>query len=731
MDINVKNGQTLTITESSWPDKITSLNVDGSLFITNGADDVKLLEFSKGLNLVVTGQMSVTGKMVELATASGEYGQKIDSPIKGHVIPALWIETAPNSGKYEKWRCINAGSIDYKFSDFAAKEKVGKVFRYDNDQIVFSDKEGDALIPVKDSKIIIPNIIMSVEDGESSSPAYFQSNGGGIVTLRRVLGSTFDVSLSSYAQAVYNQIGTVKPVYLSYISSLNCNDVAIANDSNYSSGFVVSYCSESKITDILAQSVKSYGIVLQYVTKPDVRDVLGIIIKRDSNTDYAVSLNTVSDAVMESISTAGGSLGIENGNNLTINNIFPSDNVLYQGNTSYAQKNILVENSSNINLNNIYIDEGSVASESIVSVVNSSKVNVVKVKSEDKNTDSALLLAVASESKFAQFDIEGVNDLQSSIDVDNRSINNVFQNISIKGVDSITYGGINTLVKGVTGTDISVIDGAYNTIFAQLQDENNNGKLIVRMTQNNFSKTIEGNPVFEYDEGVVIGKNDIVDIQIPDPIGGIQFNGAPKIEGGNSDLRVFFKVLAGTFESDYLLLTQDNLESINDNIKDELFNLIIRVDGSALADNTKLKVTKIYIPTQDNKIIYPVFFKKIIINFDKLIQSDSTAVFGLMFKDTYNNGKGIFLRDKSGKPIMDKVNGRDRIVYKYDYEYDNTAGRIPGKDFDVIAVLNSQSLTAPIELTQTITKDGTAAVSFNYSKDKAFEIFSDIIKNNG
>ena len=731
MDINVKNGQSLTITESSWPDKITSLNVDGNLFITNSSDDIKLLEFDKGLNLVVTGQMSVTGKMIELATATGEYGQKIDSPVKGHIIPALWIETEPNSGKYEKWRCINAGALDYNFSDFAPKEKTGKVFRYDNNQIVFSDKENNALIPAKDSKIMIPNIVMSVENGESSSPAYFQNNSGGVISLRRVLGSSIDISLSNYAQATYNQVGVVKPVYLSYISLLNCHDVAIVNDSSYSSGFVVSYCSGSEIENVIAQSVKSYGIVFQYVTKPEVKNILGITIERDAGTDYAVSLNTVIDSTMEDIFTAGGSIGIENGSNLTINNIFPTDSVNYTQNATIAQKNVVIESSNEVNLSNIYIDKGSAAKEGIISVVNSSKIVVEKVKSEDKNTDNVLLLAVASESKFAQFDIEGANDLQHPIDVDNRSINNVFQNISIKGVNSIFYGGINTLLKGVSGTDIFVTSGAYNTIFAQLQDEIDTGRLIIRMTQNDFHKIIAGAPVFEYGEGLIVSKNDIVDIHIPDPIGGIQFKGIPSIEGANSNLRVFFKVLAGTFESDYLLLTQENLESINNNIKGTLFNLIIRIDGSALADNTKLKITQINIPTQDIKIIYPVFFKKIIVNFDKLIQTDSTAVFGLMFKSAYDNGKGVFLRDKSGKPIVDKVNGRNRLIYKYDFQYDRTAGRIPGKDFDVVAVLNSQSLTEPIQLTQTITKDGISAISFNYSKDKAFEIFSDVIKNNG
>ena len=731
MDINVKNGQVLTITESSWPDKITSLNADGDLLITNGSNDVKLLEFSKELDLVVTGKMSVTGKMVELATASGEYGQIINSPIKGHVIPALWIEKTPNSGKYEQWRCINAGALDYKFSDFAAKEKVGKVFRCVNDQLVFSDKEGNSLIPAKDCKIMIPNIVMSVEGGETSNPAYFQSNSGGIITLRKVIASTFDVSLSGFAKAVYSQVGVVKPLGLSYISSLSCSDIISVNDSNYSSGFVISYCSEPILENILAQSVKNYGAILQYVAKPTFNNILGIIIKRDSSTDYGVLLETVSDATMENIYTAGGSLAIQNGNNVIINNIFPSDNVLYQNNGSYGQKNIVVSASNNINLNGVYIDKGSAASESIVEVSNSSKVNVVKVKSEDKNVDSALSLAVASESKFAQFNIAGVNDTNNPIDVDNKSINNVFQNISIKGADSLFYGGIGSLIKGVSGTDVTILDGAYNTIFAQLQNEDNSGKLIVRMTQNNFSKTIEGNPTFLYGEGLVINKNDIVDIKIPTSIGGIQFKGVPKIEGGNSDLRVFFKVLAGTFESDYLLLTEDNLESINNDIKSNLFNLIIRVDGSALADNTKLQISKVTIPTEDDKIVYPVFFKEIILNFDKLIQSDSTAVFGLMFKDTYNNGKGIFLRDKNGEPIMGSVDGRSKLVYKYDYQYDNTAGRVPGKDFDVVAVLNSQSLTAPAQLTQTITKEGSAAVSFNYNKDKAFEIFMDTIKNKG
>lgn len=728
MNIQIDNGKELVINENSWPDKISSLEIDnGKLIIQNNSDEIKILNFEKSVGATIKDKMVVNGKMIQISTASGEYGQTIDSPIKGHTIPAIWIETKPGSNNLEMWRCINGGSLDYEFSDFAPDEKIGKVFRYENDKIVFSDKNGDALIPSKDCKIFMPNIVISTIGGDSeSSSAYIQGQGGGEITLINTITSNFNLSASGFSSITLKQTGSLHAITYSFISNLSLSNIVVANNSNYSSGLNVLYCSNVLLEDILCQSVKNYGIILEYISKPVINNIYGLIISRDSNTDYAIYINTVSEATLQMLNPIGGALALNNVNNLKITDVVPIDNVKLTNSSLNGQSNVIITDSDSLIIKNILIKKGAAAYQAPISITNSSHINIVGVTSEDDQSIYAIMAQVASNCKFSQFNIAGVKNTSNPIYTDNRNNNNTFQNIFIGGISNITFGGINTFLKNVNATDINVMDGAFNTIFAQL----NNGsqsKLIVNFTQNNYSKVVEGEPKFLYGQGVRIKKGDIVDINIPFVIGGIQFTDAPTVAGGNDSLRVFFKIKTEDYESDLTLLTKNNLLNVNNQIKGKFFQFKIRVDGSALDDDITLQVNKIAIPIKENNFIYPIFYKKISLAFDKEIQSDGSAVFALMYANQYKNGIGIPLRDKKGNDIKGKVSGNNYLEFDYDFEFDNTGGRIPNKDFEVVAVLNSSQLTTPIQTFLTMTKNNNFGVTFSYKKDNAAEIILDTV----
>lgn len=726
MDISVKSNQELSLNETSWPDKITTLNVNGKLNITNNSDEIKLLELDDFLSIEVTGEMYITGKLVQIGTGNGKYGQKIPTPIKDCNIPALYIQNS--NGQYEKWLCINSGQLNFDFSDFAPNTYTGKVFRVENNNIVFSDKEGNAVIPATNAKIMIPNIFISTSK-DADYAAYFETEQGGNVSLRNVVLDFVKSNFNGFSKVSLDSVFSTKSISCTYIANLYLHELAVANDSLYSSGLVIAYCNENIINNVTAQSKSNYGVVLEYMDDPVVSGITAITLKRDSNTDYALSLNTINDSEIKNLVVIGGSLSTYNSNKLNIKKIIGIDDISLKTNSSQGLPNIRVENSSNIKIDSINIPNGGAGLTSIVFVLNSVDVDVSNVTSDNKTSTYAIATQVAMKCKFARFKVAGVKEPNNAIFIDNRSKHNVFQNIEIGGVDDITIGGIDTNIKGVTAKSIKFLTGAFNTTSAQLYTDETKGVLVTHFTNNNKAKVIEGNPKFSYDEGLTLRKDDAVEISFQSNLNGIQFDNEDLIiDGGSSDLRIFFKVMCGKFESDFLILNKENITSINNEIKNKTFTLIFRIDGSALKEDTKVLLKRITIPTLDSRFEYPMSYKKLFFNFDKLISSDGTAVFALLYANTYKNGTTEPVRDKDGNAIVKKVNGNSGYIFEYDYENDNLNGRVPNKPFQVIAVLNSKNITKPIEIKQMITEDDIFNVTFNYSKDNAEDIYLEFSK---
>ena len=726
MDISVRSNQEISINETSWPDKITTLEVNGKLSITNNSDQIKLLELDDFLTIEVAGEMYITGKLVQIGTGNGKYGQKIPVPIKGYNVPALYIQNS--DGEYEKWLCINSGQLNFNFSDFAPNTYTGKVFRIEDDNIVFSDKEGNAVIPASNSKIMVPNIFISTSK-DADYAAYFDPDKGGVISLRNIVLDFVKSNFNGFSKVSLDTVFSTKSVSCSYVANLYLHELAVANDSLYSSGLVVAYCNENIIDNVTAQSKSNYGIVLEYMSSPIVSDITAITLKRDSNTDYAISLNTISDSKINKVNVIGGSLSSYNSSKLDIKKVVAIDSIDLKTNSSQGLPNIRIENSSDIKIDKVTIPNGGAGFTSLVFVLNSVDIDVSNVNSDNKTSTYAIATQVAMKCKFARFKVAGVKEPERAIFIDNRSKHNVFQNIEIGGIDSINVGGIDTSIKGVTAKSINFLTGSFNTMGAQLYTDKTKGALVTHFTNNNKAKIVEGSPKFSYNEGLTIRKDDVVEIGFQSTLNGIQFeNEDPIIDGGSSDLRIFFKVMCGKFESDFLILNKDNITSVNSEIKNKTFTLIFRIDGSALKENTKIFLKRITIPTSDSRFEYPMSYKKLFFNFDKLISSDGTAVFALLYANTYNNGITEPVRDKDGHAIVKKVNGNSSYVFEYDYENDNLNGRVPNRPFQVVAVLNSKNITKPVEIRQMVTEDDIFNVTFNYNKDNAEDIYLDIAK---
>ena len=729
MEITSNKADKILIDDKNWPDKITSFENKGQLTIVNNSDEIKLLELEKDLVIQNSGLVSITGKLIQLGVSTGEKAQTFDLPIPGYNIGFLWVETEEKSNTFEMYRCINLGGLDVKFSNVANDSLVGKVFRIEDGKIKFSDADNGAVIPPKNARIMIPNIIISTTGGNAGSDtASFDEDLGGTFIFRNVLFSDVKPSIQGAKKLVLQNVGVNKNLILRYINTLDINGLGVANDSAYASGVIITYCSEMNINNIVGQSLKSYGIAIQYVNNPVIKNMVGITLTRDSNTDSAVYLDTTSNAVLENITNMGARLYLNNINTSKITNITSVDTLMLNNKNSSTEANIYINNSSDLTIKNVAIPNGGMAYSGPMEINNSNKIIVDGINSTDANAAHAISLAVVFKSKIANINLPSVKEETTPIRLDNKSGDITLQNINIGNKSQIFLGGHNVEIKGLTASDILYINGSTESMFNQLYHEDRTGSItFVPMITDNV-KVESGEARLLYSTGIDLIKGDVVEFESPFTFKGVTFNGKPNVIGGDEKLRIFFKVITSNKETDYMILNEDNLNSINSIIANNSFNLVIKLDASFIDEGTRINLAKINIPTKDMRFIYPVFLKKIRLNFNKLITGLPSAKYALVYAKNYESGKGVFVKDANGKDIVGKVNGEPYKEFDYDFEYDNTDGRVPNKDFDVVCVCLDKEFIKPIEIKQTITKEDDVSVSFVGEPDKATQIYREILK---
>jgi len=731
-DFTVTNGDVVSITPDNWPDLITKLEIqDGSFNVANNTDEIKLLQFDKiYIKVFSLGKLNISGKLVPIATSDGSLGQEIELPFPDHTLGGVFIETAPDSGEYELWRCINAGAIDYQFSDFAANELTGRVFRIEDGKIKFTDTTDGSLVPAEGCKIFIPNIIMSTTDGDSnSSSVRFYTGLGGFISLNNVAISNVTMNLSDLTYLKMHYVTVKKPTYMNYCSNVNIKNSIFACDSTYSSGISIRYSNDMEINNLVSQSVKSYGFALSYCNNVTAKNIFGYLIKRDSGTDYAVMFDTVQNLVTDNINNVGGALKLNNINNTEIGVVNSSNTVNLQNSSNNSQPNVFLEGCSGIKLNKIKIPAGGGSYDSFLRVLNSSKIDMLSMEADDDYANYVVRCDVAYSCKFVNARFKGCRN-SATVKMDNMSDDLLVQNFVSDSPRKYSINSKNTQVKGVYASEIVINNGAENTTLFEIYKDNEEGELLIHFTKNKTSNILNGEPKFEYGTGLHLKKGDIVEYKAPFSLRGITFKDQePQIEGGNSDLRFLFKIKTAETETDYMLFNAEKLTSINNMIDGESFEFYLKIDASDLDDNVTLVLNKVKIATNDIRFAYPIYFKPITIMFDALLQSDPDATYALMYKDSYLNGEGYIVRDKNGNPIIGKVNGAEKLTFEYDYLYNDENGRTPNQPFDVVLVVTGKSIAEPVELLTTVSEDSDAVFNVISKADKAYALALELLNN--
>ena len=732
MELVVNNGNTVVYNENNWPDTITKCEITkGTLSIINNSDEIKVLSFDNGLEIKVYsyGYLNVAGKLVQVATGNGQTNQSFDLPVSGFSIPALWIETEKDSGIFEKWICINNGGLDFKFSDIANSDLTGKVFRIEDGKIKFSDSEDYCKVPADGVKIMMPNIIISAADGDNTNQyAYFTPGLGGNYSFRNVSFSKFRASVEDASRYNMQTVGIIKPLTIKFGHNVKLEDVAISNDSQYASGLMVYYSDGVTFKNVIAQSQKSYGVIAQYCNNLALVKTKGILLKRDSNLDSAIYLGTVNIATLNDVKCVGGQLGLDNCYDVEGKTLELADTVNMKNTSLNGEPNININDSKKIKLTDITIPKGGAGYLAPVNVINSSEIYVIGVNSEDNFFDYMLSVDAVFDSKFANFNIASVQR-DETVKVDKKSSNITIQKFVTDDVRAYTIGAKSTLIKGVYSNDVEFVSGAYNTIMAQMYTGATTGKIVFNMIKNEHSTILSGNPMFSYTQGLTLSKGDVVEISSPYMLRGITFNKSFNVVGMVDKLRVFVKIKTTHTETDYLILNEDNLNEINKLIDGTSFKLTLRFDANYIDDNTIVNISKVEFGTLDSRVNYPVFYKDIYIEVNDILANDHTAVYALMYKTTYEKGVGVPVTDAEGMPIIGKIDGRKILHFEYDFDFDDTAGRVPGKDFEVVLVVASALFSEPMEIFGSIKKDVPANFIVNSRPDKAYEVALEVLKS--
>ena len=729
---SIDNGNVVTVTDSEWPDLIDKMEVkNGVLNIKNDSDDIKLLQFDD-INISVHsfGELNIVGKLVKVYTANGELAQEFDLPIPGHSIGGVFVKN-PETEELEIWRNISGGKMDFEFSDFTSNTKSGRIFKIVDNKIQFTDTDDGGVIPYENAEVYIPNIIVSTKDGDGeSSHARFSDSLGGKISINNVAFSNFTNVYSDLAFISIKNTSLLKSINMYYVNRGILSNLIVSNDSSYSSGISISYVNNLTIDNIHAQSVKSYGVNIAYVNNIKINSAVGYLIKRDSSSDAAINLNTVQDFNINNIEAIGGMVYVNNSSNGTINNVEALNNIKNERSSSYSQPNIKVDSSANITIKKIHIPENGSAYDSFVNVLNSSKIDIIGVEANDDYANYLVRCDVAYDCKFVDISAKDVRS-DDTVRADNKSNKLLFQNLTTNNKRDYKIYSKNTQVKGVYSDKIILSKGATNTTTFQMYDDDNSGKIFINFIQSDDIKVIEGNPKFDYTSGVLLSNKDVFDYQSSFVFRGIQFKDEDvELNPSNSKIRVLFSVKTSDVETDFKLLTKENLLDVNEIINNKSFLLTIRVDAKDLDDGDFATLNNLTIKTSDDRFNYPIYFKRINIIFDELVSSDNNAKFSLMYKDSYKSGEGFVLSDKNGDPIAGNVDGKKMVSFEYDYMYNEENNREPNSPFDVVLVVTGRSTTEPVVIYGEINENIDSTFTINSRPDKAYMLFEKLKNNN-
>ena len=291
------------------------------------------------------------GDWYELGTTSGNANQTFQFPV-ADACPALQIETAPGSGVYEWW--INAADRWNASKKLVETDARGKFFGHNNSTGVITlarrDTVEHGVLPPAGCRVRIPNLICS-----TSSSANWDAH-----TLDGVLYRRYDVNAAS--SGVIDVQGLTTNWFLSVGTAYSCSirDCAILNAitvANTPTEVVIDNCAVGNAVGALlfnpltvsaclsgtrienSRFVRESGAVNYAGACINLSDCANVVINnssieacgqagenfRPSTTITNLSLNRVSNFVMNDSACIGGRLSISGGSNGRINRLQLAD----------------------------------------------------------------------------------------------------------------------------------------------------------------------------------------------------------------------------------------------------------------------------------------------------------------------------------------------------------------------------------------------------------------------
>jgi len=699
----VENGDSVVV-DSQPSEQISKIRVlDGTLDIKNETEDGWLFVFDSSATVDVKsyGTLNIEGKLISLGSTDGTRGQTINDWQDTHPSGIIWIEETSGENDYHPWYCINMPDVSkLDFDSFPDDKKLGRVFKWVDGVISFSDTDGNSCVPDANCNIVIPNIVLSTEDPFSSTKAAkFIDYEGGTLSLKNMSFCDFDMGFDGMGALNMNHVSLPGAVYLRYLTDATILDTHGTFRSDSSSGVMVAYSSNVTLDNVTACSVASTGLSVNYSKRVTLNKVYGIVAKRNSSSDHPVSILASSNIKATNTLSVGGSFSVKDSSQSRFEKTTLIDNTLKVEDSSVGTYNIMIESSNSIVFRETTILENGGAALSYINLLNSPKIDIVKTVINSSNANNVIACNVSFGSRISELYFEGCKKDEPFL-VPNKNNGILLQNITTPSDKILKVEAPNVHIKGVGISNFELDKpNSIGSNFAQQYGPDNTGKLIFAMRQDDpsidsgffldmFSETVKFDNA---GSARLSSKGDTIIVNTPYRIKGVTFTDEdPEIDGQDlSNLSLEYSIETNGEYSDFKTLTGENLSS---EVIDTNVGFLMKVRVTLLENSDSAKVKTVSIATNDSQVIYPLDVEHGVINFNEIASMDIDARYSLFYTDGYGTDDAVLVKDADGNSISGKISGRDFIKFTYDFAGDTSNGREPNQPIEMTLVFAGSNI---------------------------------------
>ncbi len=707
---SVINGETQSI-DHTFVGEIDNISIqDGTFNIVNSSDEGLLLLFAESARIDVEsfGQFNVLGKLIEVGVSDGTLGQSFSDWQSSDQIGTIWIEDSEESDTYSKWTAINPPEITSKeFADFADHKEVGKVFKWINGIITFTDTAGSSSVPPSGCRIMVPNIVFTSVGGFSDlGSASFIYDGGGKISLSGCSFSDFKATLRGMEKISFLTVGIFSSTYLTYCNDIILNDVGVAPLTTTAAGVTVSYSASTKLINIKSISYKSSGIVVSYSKNIEGKNIVGITMQRDSTTDSALWLKVVSNSTLYNVTAIGGRLFLDECSNNKISGVSLVDKVSMIEGTAYSSPNLDLETSPNNKLENISVPLGGGSAVAYIRAKNSPGCDYIDMDFLSSQANNVVSLDTCFDNRLVGMFFKGYrSSTPFLISAKNNGL--LLQNIDAEIGYSFLVESVNTEVKGIFLSALNTdFVGIENFFMSQIYTSETEGIvrfIMARDTLNSHYSILSGSPKWTNAGRVYLRSiGDSIEFASPWKLKGVVLQDMPPVITGvgYGDMNIEYAVDEKPFTS----FSQENL-ALEDIDPLEGFNIKFRI--TATIDSPNSYISDISFLTLDNRFIYPMDFELGRIVFDEIFADDPGATYALMLSSTHGDSLSEIVNDGDGVPIFGVVDGKTFVDFTFDYKGNNQADRILGEPTVMTLVVSGLASAQTVYIEQTFIDEGT------------------------